>query len=114
MDTLSAYAMSLASRGRELMVFDWEKAAQVIKERGASEARAGLAGDWEYTGGDILKNGRPIPRDETYVFLSSTWATPQLEVDGDLMDCYRMSSETPGWNSDTYWPDEAVKIIESN
>ena len=33
------------------MVFDWNKAAQIIKERGATNASAGLSGDWEYTGG---------------------------------------------------------------
>lgn len=114
MDTLTAYANAVASRDRELKVFDWEKAALIIKERGASVARAGLAGDWEYTGGDILRNGQPVPREETYVFLASTWATPELEIDGDIIDCYRMQSTTPGWDAETYWPDEAVKIIESN
>lgn len=111
MDTLSAFAMGQASRGRGLRVFDWDKAARVIKERGAQEAAAGLAGDWEWTGGQILQDGKPVPEAETYTFLASTWATPELQVDGETMDCYRMQSETDGWGADTYWPESARKIL---
>lgn len=107
MGTERACAMGLASRGRELMVFDWVKAARIIKERNACEAGAGLSGDWEWTGGIILENGVPVPREDTYTYLASTWATPELEVDGVRMDCFKRQSETPGWDSGTYWPDEA-------
>lgn len=96
------------------MVFDWVQAAQIIKERGAKTASAGLSGDWEWTGGKILADGKPIPKDETYTYLASTWAPPELEVDGEIIDCYRMASETPGWGSDTYWPDEALAILTPN
>lgn len=111
MDTLSAFAKGEANRGKELMVFDWDKAARLIKERKAMNASAGLSGDWEYTGGDILENGIPVPEDETYVYLSSTWATPELEINGEIIDCYRMESETDGWGSNTYWPETARKIL---
>ena len=111
MDTMTAFAMGQASRDKERMVFDWGKAAKIIKERNATTAAAGLAGDWEYTGGYILKDGKPIPEEETYVFLSSTWARPELEVDGNVVDCYRMESETPGWNESTYWPESALRIL---
>lgn len=46
MDTMSKWALGKANRGKELMVFDWIKAAQIIKERSISYARAGLSGDW--------------------------------------------------------------------
>lgn len=111
MDTISAFAMGFAYQGKESKVFDWEKAARIIKERGAQSASAGLSEDWEWTGGDILEDGKPIPREDTYTYLASTWATPELCVDGDYLDCYRMQSETPGWNSDTYWPGEALAIL---
>ena len=114
MDSLTAYAIGQANRCKESMVFDWEKAARLIKERCAKTASAGLAGDWEYTGGEILADGKPVPKDDACVYLASTWATPQLEVDGDIVDCYRMASETPGWDSDTYWPPEALAILSSN
>lgn len=114
MDSMSAFAMRQANRGKEMMVFDWERAAKIIKERGAKNASAGLSADWEWTGGGILRNGEPVPKDDTYTYLASTWATPELEVDGETMDCYRMQSATPGWDSGTYWPDEARSILTAN
>lgn len=113
MDILSAFFMGELNRGKEMMVFDWEKAASLIKERGATSASAGLCSDWDFTGGDILRDGKPVPREETYVYLASTWATPEIEIDGETIDCYRMQSETPGWDSGTYWPQEALAIINA-
>lgn len=112
MDTFSAFMMGQASRGREPMVFDWEKAARLIKDKGASSASAGLAGDWEWTGGQILSGGKPVPEDEAYVYLASTWATPELDIDGEIIECYKMASQTNGWNAETYWPPEALAILE--
>ena len=112
MDSWTAFGMGEANRGKELMVFDWEKAARIIKDSGAQSAYAGLRGDWEYTGGGIFRDGKPIPKDKTYVYLASTWATPELEIEGQVIACFRMESKTPGWNEDTYWPEEALKILE--
>lgn len=111
MDTSKAAAMGMMHQNHKEKVFDWEKAARIIRERGARTARAGLASDWEYTGGTILQDGEPVPEDDTYTFLSSTWAIPELEVDGETMNCYRMESEVPGWNEETYWPEEALNIL---
>ena len=111
MDTLSAFAMGEMSRGNEMKVFDWEKAAKLIKEKSASHAEAGLKEDWEWTAGDIFENGKPVPEDETYTFLASTWATPAIEIDGEECDCYKMESEVSDWNEKTYWPESAIKII---
>lgn len=91
MDTMQAFARGAASRGKELMVFDWDKAATLIREKNVKEASAGLHSDWEWTAGPILADGEPVPRENTHVYLASTWATPELELDGeDLVDCYRM------------------------
>ena len=114
MDTIKAYVMAQANKDKESMVFDWVKAAQIIKERGAKTASAGLSGDWEWTGGRILADGKPVLKDDTYTYLASNWATPELEVDGEIIDCYRMASETPGWGSGSYWPDEALAILTPN
>ena len=111
MDTMSAFLRGEASRNQPLMVFDWHKAAQLIAERRPERASAGLAGDWEWTGGPIYENGAPIPREMTYVYLASTWATPELDMDGETVDCYRMQGDTPGWDSETYWPDDAKAIL---
>lgn len=111
MDTLSAFAMGDAHRNDPLMVFDWDKAAQIIKERGAQNASAGLAGDWGMTGGEILTDGEPNMEDYTY--LASTWATPQLKVDGVLMDCWKYAKDTDGWDAKTKWPKSSLKILNN-
>jgi len=111
METIRAFAMGEANKGEELMVFDWDKAAQIIKEKGVDSASAGLSGDWEYTGGEILIEGKPISKDDTYVYLASTWATPELKIDCEIIDCFKMQSETDGWDADTFWPESALKIL---
>ena len=110
MNTLLAFAIGEANRGREEMVFDWDKAAEIIRATGANYAAAGLRDDWEYTGGTIFEDGKPCMDD--YTFLASTWAKPELSVNGENIECYRMESETPGWDSDTKWPDSALAILQ--
>lgn len=93
------------------MVFDWNKAARLIRERKPECASAGLRDDWEWTGGIIYKDGEPVMDDYTY--LSSTWAVPELNMDGDIVECFRMEYEAPGWNSDTKWPQSALNILNA-
>lgn len=117
MDTLNAYYRSQAatSNADEYMVFDWNKAATLIKERGAVRASAGLESDWEWTGGSILENGEPVPPEDTYVFLSSSWATPEILIDGEPMDCFILGKDVPEeWGDDwahVYWPQSALDIL---
>jgi hypothetical protein len=92
-------------------VFDWDEAARRIVKAVALSASAGLSGDWEWTGGDILRDGKPVPANQTYTYLSSNWATPELGIDGDVTPCFRMQSTTDGWDSDTYWPESALAIL---
>ncbi|WP_347252929.1 hypothetical protein [Leminorella grimontii] len=113
MDSISAFIRGEQNRHKELMVFDWVLAAQLIKEKKPSIVSAGLSGDWEYTGGEIYRNGKPVPEDETYTYLSSTWATPEIDIDGEIQLCFKMASELPNWGADTYWPPEALEIINS-
>ena len=108
MNTMQAFMMGEMNRGNERMVFDWDKAARIIAEREPIFAAAGLSGDWEYTGGTIYKNGEPVYDDYTY--LASTWETPELCIDDEIMDCYVMESETE-WNEDTKWPKSALAIL---
>lgn len=90
------------------MVFDWDKAANLINEHQPDIAFAGLESDEEYTQGVIYKENMPI-HDE-YTYLASTWATPQIVLDGIAHDCYVMESETE-WGPDTKWPESALNII---
>ena len=50
MRTDLAFALGSATRDSPLMVFDWDKAAELLRGRNPSYAEAGLKGDWEYTG----------------------------------------------------------------
>jgi hypothetical protein len=111
MDSIEAFNRAMAAAHCEQKVFDWEKAARLIKERGTQHAEAGLAGDWEWTGGTILSNGIPVLKEETYTYLSSNHATPLLILDGEELDCFRLKSQTPGWDAQTYWPPEALAIL---
>ena len=112
MNNREAFMMGLANHGKEMMVFDWDKAARLIKERKPECASAGLRNDWEWTGGTIYEDGQPVMDDYTY--LSSTWAVPELNMDGEIVECFRMEHEVPEWNSDTKWPKSALDILNAN
>ena len=109
MDTTAAFLMGKMNRHKELMVFDWDKAARLIAEKKPKVASAGLRGDWEYTGDDIYAAGEPIK--DCYTFLASTWAVPELSLDGRIIECYRMQHEVPKWNAETVWPGSALAIL---
>lgn len=109
MNSIAAFAMGQANRGNELKVFDWDKAAKLIKESKTDYASAGLDEDWEWTGGVIYEDNEPVM--DAYTYLSSTWATPKLYINGDFIDCYKMAHEVPNWNAETKWPESALKIL---
>lgn len=111
MDSLSAFARGEANRGKPLRVFDWITAADLIRLCRPAVASAGLAGDWEWTGGDIWRDGKPVPADDTYTYLASTWAIPELKLDGEVRDCWIWQEDT-GWDSSTYWPDVALSVLD--
>ncbi len=111
MKTELAFAKGDANRGQEMKIFDWEKAAQIIRDKSAKDASAGLDEDWEWTGGDILENGEPD--NDSYTYLGSTWATPVLRIGDESIDCFRMQSDTPGWDEKTKWPESALAILKA-
>lgn len=109
MDSLKAFALGEANRHKPLMIFDWIKAAKLIKENKPIKVEAGLSGDWEWTGGIIYEDGKIVKN--SYTYLASTWATPLIEIDGDTIPCYVMETKDVKWNSDTKWPKEALDIL---
>ena len=111
MDSIGAIISGILNRGREMRVFDWDKAARLILERKPSCAIAGLSKDMEWTGGIIYQDGEAIS--DTYTYLSSTWAKPVLLLnDGEEIDCYIMESDTK-WDARTKWPQSAINILLS-
>lgn len=113
MDSFSAFIRGEAARaaGNKQRVFDWDRAAQLIKERRPETAGAGLSGDWEYTGGTIWSDGKPDT--DSYTYLSSCWATPELDLDGEIIDCWKYEDETHGWDAGTKWPESALAILNA-
>ena len=112
MDSLEAFMYGDINRGKEMKVFDWLKAVEIIKSQKPDKALAGLQNDMDWTGGPIYRDGKVVPRSETYTYLASTWSTPILVIDDEEIPCFKMQSETPEWDSSTYWPQEALAILE--
>lgn len=108
MDTVRAFAMGAENRSKPLRVFDWDKAADLIKEKKPLRAVAGLQEDMEWTSGEIYLDGKPVL--DEYTYLSSTWATPILDLDGEDVECW-VYEEDSEWNSGTKWPESALAIL---
>ena len=108
MDTMLAFALGEVNRGKEMKVFDWDKAAQIIKEKNPEYAEAGLFEDLEYTCGLIYKNEKPVY--DSYTYLASTWATPVLICDDEIMECWIMESQTK-YKKNTKWSESSLKIL---
>ena len=101
-------AAYLRAKDTPMRIFDWNKAARIIKERNPQIAEAGLAGDWDYTGGVIYSDGKIVS--DSYTYLGSMWATPTLIVDGEDISCFIMEDETE-WTEETKWPESALEIL---
>lgn len=108
MDSFTAMMMGMANRDREMMVFDWDKAARLILYHQPKCAEAGLLGDWAMTGGTIYQDKQLIK--DSYTYLASTWAKPLLRLDDVDYECYTMQSQTE-WNAETKWPQSALDIL---
>lgn len=112
MDTFSAAMWGMINKGEPLKCFDWVRAAHLIKNYQPKEAAAGLIEDWEWTGGTIYKEGKIVPKEETYVYLASNWATPTLIMDGERFECYFIEGEQPyDHETHNYWIEEARNIL---
>lgn len=90
---------------------DWDKVSQFIEEHKEEilKVSAGLAEDWGCTAGKVWDYVRGyIPKDDTYVYGASAWATPAIEVvykDGrvESYECWKL-----GTDAHDYFKDEAV------
>lgn len=109
-DTIGAFMRARSSERDTTRTFDWDKASEIIAEKKPKTAHAGLAEDWGYTGGCIFENGKPVKEDDTYVYLTSNWATPILVLDDDEeIECWKLG------DGREYWPDSSrAKLSRSD
>ena len=99
-----------------LKVFDWDKAARIIKANGYKDVRAGLSEDWFWTGGGILEDGNIVDEELFRCWVHSPWDTPVIRVyseDGEKCHteypCFRETSDD---YIPEHWPESARKILE--
>lgn len=113
---LGTQAKEAKKQGKSMMAFDWDKAAEIIKDRFKEHndlvAEAGLQGDWNYTGGEIFRDGSPT--NEDYTYLSSNWATPTLILSWDdseqeEIECFTNESER--FEAKSKWDEVSLKIL---
>ncbi len=109
------FAQELQSRlhSKHAMVFDWIKAATIIRDQQPTIARAGLRDDWKYTRGTIWRDGKPTLRKDKYTFLAYLWATTVLKLNSKAaaIECYQQYDELPNYDQSTFWPVEALAIV---
>jgi hypothetical protein len=111
---LSGSLKSAMADDDDFKVFDWHKAAQILRDERPNYAYAGLAEDWNNTSGLIFRDGKVVLEDDTYTYLASAWATPGILLPGEsgVIPCYLLPSENDqNWDSETYWPQSALNIL---
>lgn len=105
---MSAKASAARAAGNPLKVFDWVRAAALLRDSGAANAQAGLEEDWGHTSDTIWRDGNPAV--DARAFLASLWATPLLRIGNARYEC---ATVNPNWDADTVWPPEALAILEA-
>lgn len=122
MNTFGAMLIGDATRERERMVFDWDTAAKILKEKKPEWAEAGLDGDLGNTSDTIwyLDENNEYRTERSHPYLASTWAMPVLilyyddkDKENETIACYVMESETE-WDEHTVWPQSALDILKED
>lgn len=85
----------------EMKYMDWKRARAICEEHpDATVITAGLREDWNHTSGVIYASGKYV---KGYVYGSSCWATPIVDVDGEEIECWTydkpkgFTTDVPGW-----------------
>lgn len=113
---LGIQAEDARKNGNKMKTFDWDKAAQIIKEKLKTDnnliAEAGLEGNWGHTGGIIFENGKPDS--DNYTYLSSNWAIPTLIINNEEeIPCYT-EDEDSRFDLGSKWDDISLNILHNN
>lgn len=106
----NAILKGMVSRGNRVKVFDWDKAIDILLEKDPILAYAGLKEDMGWTCGVIWRDGKPnIPSGS---YLSSTWATPIIEMDDISVECWSWEDECE-YNSGSTWTPELIEKLKA-
>lgn len=88
-------------------VLDWEKAAEIV--RGTREdVFAGLAEDWDSTGGLIGSGGKQQRNDED-AYVVSVWATPVVAIGSECnegIECWKYAGDDSSSRYPDWWGNE--------
>lgn len=99
----------------DFKVFDWIKAVELINElhKSGDTIRAGLMEDWACTSGILIHSNKPLEEKSSTMHLSSSWATPILDIEGEEFECWIRHGDDPNsFDQGTFWPKVALDILD--
>lgn len=79
---------------------DWKKVQKIVDEHPDSVIYAGLMEDWGCTSGLIYAKGKYY---DGYVYVSSLWATPIVDVDGEEIECWTYEKTEEDHRKPVWW-----------
>lgn len=97
-------AMCANSKGSKQV--DWDKVKEFVEsnKENLESVTVGLAEDWSYTSGEVWNSKEGyIPKENTYVYASSKWATPAMDVEYKSGASETLEVWINGDNSDSYF-----------
>lgn len=102
--------MGILHKDGRVRTFDWIEAHKLIKERRPKKVEAYLEKDYYWTAGTIYEDGVFVA--DNNGFLSSNWAIPTINIDGEVLDCWVWLDEFPKYTHQ--WPTELIdtEVVE--
>lgn len=97
------------NRYGDLMRFDWDLAASLIRASKTKEAECGLNGDYDQTKRVIYKDEEVVINE--YMMIESTWAIPVLVIDNKVYDCFYYYTDS-FYKKPEQWPKSALVILK--
>lgn len=106
-------AVNIIVDAARVRVFDWDRAAALIKATGAQTALAGIDKDWLSSSDSIFDDGRARVDSACQAWTENPNMSPCLELDGKRMPCFKEM-----WVSDitvadrrAIWPGRSAEIL---
>ena len=87
-DTMTGFMRAQAA-GDSFKVLDVKRALEYCKPGNVVEI--GLAEDWGWTSGTVYEGDSFV--EDPYFFAGSNWATPVVVVNGEVIECWKLSEE---------------------